>query len=358
MLQSINEDDSQSEHQTDEQKYIETVSKTISDVVTSEIRTKQISDVTTSEIASFCNKQMGIQREKTAIELYQEKNNVVVSAGGDYVKRLFKEDGLCKWFVGGRVDGVIGRDLIVEIKNRKKGFNPTIPLYEMLQVYTYMYVMDINNAVVVEMFNGNLNETNFTYSDGYETFALQKLKGFCTFMEEFINDETLKTQFLKHSFDVKGDVEHFNQMLLDKLNIRHLKSAKVTPIKNIITTTSQDTTTRNEQHDVSLSSRIPVIVFDVEHTGCSDAYILQLSWGLYNNDGSLIKMRDYYLRPESEIYINPRASFVHGITYDTLLTKPNTLPINELLFEFVNDVLQCDVLVAHNMCGDIKTAHR
>ena len=108
----------------------------------------------------------------------------------------------------------------------------------------------------------------------------------------------------------------------------------------------------------SSSSRIPVIVFDVEHSGCGDAYILQLSWGLYNNDGSLIKMRDYYLRPESEIYINPRASFVHGITYDTLLTKPNTLPINELLSEFVNDVLMCDVLVAHNINVDIKTVNR
>ena len=105
-------------------------------------------------------------------------------------------------------------------------------------------------------------------------------------------------------------------------------------------------------------NRIPVIVFDVEHTGCSDAYILQLSWGIYNSDGSLIQTKDYYLRPESEIYINPHASMVHGITYDTLLNKTNNLPINELLSEFVNDVLQCDVLVAHNMNVDIKTVNR
>ena len=34
----------------------------------------------------------------------------------------------------------------------------------------------------------------------------------------------------------------------------------------------------------------PIMVFDLEHTGCSETLILQLSWGLYKHDGTLIEM--------------------------------------------------------------------
>ena len=102
----------------------------------------------------------------------------------------------------------------------------------------------------------------------------------------------------------------------------------------------------------------PVIVFDVEHTGCSEAFVLQLSWGLYQRDGTLIKMKDYYLKPEGEIYIHPRASEITGITFETLLQKENVLPIQALLKEFANDVSNCEVLVAHNINNDIKTLNK
>ena len=77
-------------------------------------------DVDTEDITSFCHKQMGIQFEKSAIERYEKLYNVKVESVNNYIKRAFKEDGLCNWFVGGRVDGVIGFDKVIEIKNRKK----------------------------------------------------------------------------------------------------------------------------------------------------------------------------------------------------------------------------------------------
>ena len=100
------------------------------------------------------------------------------------------------------------------------------------------------------------------------------------------------------------------------------------------------------------------IVLDVEHTGCKESYILQLSWGIYNDEGILLRMSDYFLQPDNYIYINPYASKIHGITYESLLEKPNSLRIIDLLNRFIEDTKHCKTLVAHNMASDIKTINR
>ena len=298
-------------------------------------------DVEDEDITSFCNKQMGVQFEKSAIQMYEERYNVKVDAMSNYVKKIFKEDGLYKWSVGGRVDGVIGFDKIVEIKNRKKGFYPSIPLSEILQVYTYMFAMSIHQASLVEKFENDIKETVFIYTSGYETYALTKLTKFCNFMEEFISNAVLKEQFMKCGVDDTDQLESINNVLLEKLDIKHMRTAKVTPIKDIIT-----------------KSEPPIMVFDIEHTGCTEVFILQLSWGLYKRDGTLIEMKDYFLKPNNIMYIHPRAIEKHKITYEALLQKPNTLEISELLTKFTADALRCQTLVAHNMKSDLNTLNK
>ena len=100
------------------------------------------------------------------------------------------------------------------------------------------------------------------------------------------------------------------------------------------------------------------IVLDVEHTGCKESYLLQLSWGIYNDNGTLLRMSDYFLQPDNYIYINPHASKVHGITYESLLEKTNSLRIMDLLNRFIEDTKHCKTLVAHNMASDIKTINK
>ena len=83
------------------------------------------------------------------------------------------------------------------------------------------------------------------------------------------------------------------------------------------------------------------IVLDVEHTGCKESYILQLSWGIYNDNGTLLRMSDYFLQPDNYIYINPHASKITGITYESLLEKTNSLRIMDLLNRFIEDTKHC-----------------
>ena len=55
-----------------------------------------------------------------------------------------------------------------------------------------MYIYETDNCTLVEHHEGEIKETNFTYSNSYETFVLTKLKAFCNFMNEFINDSKLE----------------------------------------------------------------------------------------------------------------------------------------------------------------------
>ena len=301
------------------------------------------------DITSFCNKQFGIQFEKRAIKQYEKQLSVKVDAVENYVKRVFKEDGVCNWLVGGRVDGVIGFDRIVEIKNRKKGFYPCIPLYEILQVYTYMFAMSINQASLVEMYDGDIQDTNFIYTRGYETYALAKLNKFCIFMEEFVNDADLNEQFMKCSVDDIDQLAQINKGLLDKLDIKHMVNAKINPIKDIITKTKELPNTIECVNDTSF-----IMVFDVEHSGTCESHILQLSWGMYTKDGALVRSTDLYVKPDGYININPHVSKKIHLTYEELLSKSNSLPIKELLTLFMADASKCKKSLFPTTCQQTR----
>ena len=187
---------------------------------------------------------MGIQFEKKAIEMYEETCNsqikdvskhVKVDEPRKYVRKQFRENDKCQWFVGGRVDGTISNDKIIEVKNRKNRLFESVPIYEILQVYTYMYAMDINKASVIQMYNGEQKITDFTYTVGYEQYVLQKLNHFCNFMEAFIDNYDLKKRFMNCSIDDTVEVNNINNLLVNELNLKHINEVKITPIIEQIT---------------------------------------------------------------------------------------------------------------------------
>ena len=325
------------------------------DVLVEQLSKEDDIDVDEDDITSFCNKQMGIQFEKPAIEKYEEtcnstiddvREHVKVEEVRKYIKKAFRENDDYCWFVGGRVDGTIDTDKIIEVKNRKKYIFPCIPIYEILQIYTYMYATSITKASLVEMYKDEINVTDFTYTIGYEKFALTRLNKFCDFIEKFINDEKLKERFMKCSVDDTDEVDKINELMIHELDIKHMKNAKITPITDIITKTTEP--------DISEL----IMVFDVEHSGTSVNRILQLSWGLYSDDGTLVRMSDFYVKPNEYIEINPYVSKKIRLTYDELLVKENKLPIQELLTKFMDDASKCKIVVSHNIGADTKTMNK
>ena len=66
----------------------------------------------------------------------------------------------------------------------------------------------------------------------------------------------------------------------------------------------ENETTPSESHTVDTENLYePVImVSDVEHTGCQEQLVLQLSWGMYKQDGALLEMNGYFVEP-TDLYI-------------------------------------------------------
>ena len=86
--------------------------------------------------------------------------------------------------------------------------------------------MSINQASLVEKYESEIKETSFVYTSGYETYAFARLGKFCQFMEDFLHDANLKKQFMKCSVDDDDEVERINKMLLEKLDLKHMKMPK------------------------------------------------------------------------------------------------------------------------------------
>jgi hypothetical protein len=75
-------------------------------------------------------------------------------------KRHLFDVGEYNVFIGGKCDGIAqleGRETIVEIKNRINRLFRTIPDYEKVQLYSYMYIYKLENGLLIENYNHEKN---------------------------------------------------------------------------------------------------------------------------------------------------------------------------------------------------------
>ena len=80
-------------------------------------------------------------------------------------------------------------------------------------------------------------------------------------------------------------------------------------------------------------------------------HIVQLSWGLYNDDGSLISMNDFIIRPVG-FTIDEDSTKIHGITTEIALREGNM--IKDVLYKFKEDWKKVSFVCAHNLDFDLN----
>jgi len=124
-----------------------------------------------------------------------------------------------------------------------------------------------------------------------------------------------------------------------------------------------------------------IIIFDTETTGLPKNYsasaedvdnwprIIQLAYGLYENDGTLIKLVNNLIKPDGWSLPTKETFLAEGKTEEEAIKAANFWiengytnekletegkPIKELLNEFVNDRLISEFAVAHNISFDSK----
>lgn len=95
-------------------------------------------------------KAYGTQNEGAAIKTYEKQTGTKVRETNStmYRRELCAVDGV-KFFVGGRIDGFSG-ERVVEIKNRMYAFKQSVPIYDLVQLQTYLHVLDRAEGELVE----------------------------------------------------------------------------------------------------------------------------------------------------------------------------------------------------------------
>ena len=108
------------------------------------------------------------------------------------------------------------------------------------------------------------------------------------------------------------------------------------------------------------------IVFDTETTGFpprngrnnenpknykkwNNCRIVQMSWLLCEKEGTVVKEKDYIIRP-NKFTIPEVSTSIHGISTEKALNEGVKLDI--VLEDFLKDISVCDTLVAHNINFD------
>jgi len=136
--------------------------------------TKEINDITNtmkSEISDLENvdeekkanlikhfkseiqKGYGSRAESTAIQHYEAKEKVQVKNSNVHFHK--KKIGTITFdgrdvLVGGRIDGQVGENRVVEVKNRMRRFMNPLPAYDIAQLQTYLYILDSPEGELVE----------------------------------------------------------------------------------------------------------------------------------------------------------------------------------------------------------------
>lgn len=101
------------------------------------------------------NTRRGIQNEHKGIASYEKSKRVKLSdKNSTFYKKRIGETGLgTPVFVGGRVDGLTP-DKVIEVKCRRNHFFNTLPIYEKVQIQTYLFLTSRSVAEVVQKYDG------------------------------------------------------------------------------------------------------------------------------------------------------------------------------------------------------------
>ena len=112
-------------------------------------------------VNSATNTRFGISNESKGIDIFTQKTGKTIeSSQGRQVLTFHTDDinGYIFEFVG-KCDGITSDNKVVEIKNRQKKLFGEVRDYEMCQIQTYLHMIKLNKAYLVEVLPGNTAST-------------------------------------------------------------------------------------------------------------------------------------------------------------------------------------------------------
>ena len=152
----------------------------------------------------------GTLTEDSAIAQFEKKFNVSLDTSQIYHKRQvnFRESKY-DWYIGGKVDGLYlepnpEKSYVVEVKNRTKGFFSSLRDYEKVQIQLYIWMMNLNQAKLVEQYNKKIKITVVYRDDDFIEDIMESLEIFTKNIEEkFLLNQQIKKDYLNKTDNQK-----------------------------------------------------------------------------------------------------------------------------------------------------------
>lgn len=139
----------------------------------SEVYINSIQDIDLKDrIEEYIRTQRGIIKEKRDINNLTSK---IKEDNSFYKKELFSfeyNDYIYKVIVGGKIDGYVDSETILETKHRRYKLFNFIPDYEKVQIEIYLFLLNFKKCLHVENFNGLKNEKEYIHNEVF----LQEIK--------------------------------------------------------------------------------------------------------------------------------------------------------------------------------------
>lgn len=165
----------------------------------------------------------GTLKEDTAISQFETKFKVKLDTSQYYHTKEFKTSNRFEWIIGGKVDGLyLGNtreeSYVVEVKNRTKGFFNTLRDYEKCQIQLYIWMLNLNQAKLVERYNNKIRITAIYRDQDFLDDIFECLEIFSNqFENTFLEDYSLKVKFLNENDQGKKII--LNKLYLSEITI-------------------------------------------------------------------------------------------------------------------------------------------
>jgi hypothetical protein len=157
-------------------------------------------------VSGFSNRGFGSHNENNAIEIYtnttkfkiSEKQKVVIGR----IKRITNAstNKTIEWFIKGKIDGIAtdkkGHSRLIEVKNRTKTLFGCLKEYEKPQIQTYLKLLNLDKAHMVENLSNQINILDIDFEEDYWKFILKRLLSFITFFYNFLENNQLQEALL------------------------------------------------------------------------------------------------------------------------------------------------------------------
>lgn len=134
-----------------------------------------------------------------------------------YKAQVGNVDGVPLW-VGGKIDAITeDRSLVVEIKNRIRRLFYKVPFYEIIQVQTYLFLVDVSKGAVVECLTTNgesqINVVTVRRDrDLWDSTILPKMKAFARVFLLMLEDRAFQDAYLlstKKATLIQSRINHY-----------------------------------------------------------------------------------------------------------------------------------------------------